>query len=223
MSAQAYAQSREIDHAAIRATRIVTAIRITETITLEGRLDEPAWKRAVPATDFFQKLPDNGAPASERTEVRFLYDDDNLYIGAICFDSDLARELIKDLKEDFDFSTTDLLQVLIDSLHDRRSGFTFVVNPAGARRDTQVSTNGSANQDWDGVWDAKVSRDEGHWFAEYVIPFKTLRFSEAPSQEWGVNRERHSSADLTRLGPVLESAIHCAHGSVGFHLSVSSS
>lgn len=108
----------------------------------------------------------------------------------ICFDSDPARLLIKDLQEDFDFGTTDLVQLLIDSLHDGRSGFTLVVNPGGARRDLQVSNNGTTNQDWDGVWDAKVSRNDEAWFVEYMIPFKTLRFSQSPSQEWGLNISR---------------------------------
>jgi hypothetical protein len=144
-------QAVEIDHDAIRATRIVTAVRITERITLDGRLDEPVWQQVAPADDFFQKLPRNGAPA------RFAYDDDNLYIGVTCFDSDPGKLLIRDLREDFDFGTTDLVQIFLDSVHDRRSGFTFVVNPAGAKRDTQISVNGGGNQDWDGVWDAKVS------------------------------------------------------------------
>ena len=84
------------------------------------------------------------------------------------------------------------MQMLIDSLHDRRSGFTFVVNPAGARRDTQVSNNGTTNQDWDGVWDAKVSRDDEAWFVEYVIPFKTLRFSRDAEPGMGA---QHQPAD----------------------------
>jgi len=185
-----HAQAVAIDHDAIRLTRIVTAVRIAEAITLDGRLDEPAWQQAAPGTDFIQKFPDNGAPSTERTEVRFLYDDDNLYVGFICFDSDPARLLIKDLREDFEFNATDLVQVFIDSLHDKRSGFAFSVNPAGAKRDTQVANADRTNQDWDGVWDAKVSRDDEAWYAEYAIPFKTLRFSNAPSQEWGVNASR---------------------------------
>ena len=189
-AALAHAQSVEIDHEAIRATRVVTAIKISEPITIDGRLDEPIWTQAPPATDFFQKLPRNGSPASERTEARFAYDDENLYVGVICFDAAPERQLIRDLQEDFNFGTTDLVQVFIDSLHDRRSGYTFVVNPGGAKRDSQVSTNGGANQDWDGVWDAKVSRDEQAWYAEFVIPFRTFRFSTAPTQEWGLNLSR---------------------------------
>jgi hypothetical protein len=183
-------QSVPIDHNAIRASRVATAVRIAEPIMLDGRLDEEAWTRAPIAGDFYQKLPDNGAPATERTDVRFLYDNDNLYVGVTCYDSEPDKLLIKDLKEDFDFGTTDLVQIFIDSLHDRRSGFTFVVNPAGARRDSQVSLTGGANMDWDGVWDAKVSMAEDAWSIEFAIPFKTLRFSSAEVQEWGVNISR---------------------------------
>jgi hypothetical protein len=178
-----------IDHDAIRASRMVTAVKITERIMLDGVLDEPVWQQAPIASDFFQKLPRNGSPATERTEVRFAYDEDNLYVGVICVEAEPDKVIIKDLKEDFDFNNTDLVQVFIDSVHDRRSGFTFVVNAAGARRDSQVSTVG-VNQDWDGVWDAKVTHGDGAWFIEFVIPFKTLRFSSAASQEWGVNLSR---------------------------------
>jgi hypothetical protein len=186
----AFAQAVQIDHDAIRATRIITAVKITEKITLDGRLDEPVWTDAPIAGDFFQKSPRNGAPSGERTEARFAYDADNLYIGVICYDSEPDKRLIRDVREDFDYINTDLLQIFIDSLHDRRSGFTFVVNPAGAKRDTQVSTMGGGNQDWDGVWDAKVSIADHAWFAEFAIPFKTLRFSGEPSQEWGLNMTR---------------------------------
>lgn len=114
-----------IDYEAVRLDKIATAIRISETITLDGHLGEPAWTVAIPATDFLQKFPSHGAPASERTEVRFLYDDDNLYVGVICFDSEPTHMVVKELKEDFDMTGTDLIQIIIDSLHDRRSGFTF--------------------------------------------------------------------------------------------------
>jgi hypothetical protein len=189
-TAPAYAQLSDAEFETIRQSRVVTAIRITEAITLDGRLEEEAWQRAVPATDFFQKLPNNGTPSTERTEVRFAYDEDNLYVGVTCFDSAPERLLIKDLREDFQFGNTDLIQLMIDSLHDGRSGFTLVVNPAGARRDTQIANNGTTNQDWDGVWDAKVSRNDAAWFVEYAIPFKTMRFTPSASQEWGLNITR---------------------------------
>ena len=177
-----------IDYATARLERIAQALRITERITIDGRLDEPAWARVEPATNFIQWEPHPGKPASERTEVRFLYDEDNLYIGARCWDSDSASLTVHELKQDFESREEDVLAVLIDSLHDRQSGFSFWTNPAGARRDVQIfQDDAQRSVDWDGVWDVKVTTDETGWAAEFVIPFKTLRFSNSPQQEWGLN------------------------------------
>ena len=179
-----------IDYDAIRLEKIVTAVRITEKISIDGHLDEQAWQLASPATGFIQWAPRPGEPATERTEVRFIYDDENLYVGAICYDSEPSNFVISGLKEDFTFAESDNVAMVIDSLHDRRSGFQFGVNPAGAKRDSQVSNNGQFNNDWDGVWDVKTSVNDEGWIAEFVIPFKTLRFSQSESQEWGINLSR---------------------------------
>ncbi len=179
-----------IDFETAHLSRVVTAIRITEKITLDGRLDEPAWQLALPAADFVERLPRLGAAAPEKSEARFLYDDDNLYVGFVCFDSDMAHMVVNELKEDFNFIESDSVTVAIDSLHDRRTGFLFTTNPAGAKRDMQVTNDGSYNVDWDSVWDVKVSQNKDSWIAEYMIPFKTLRFSNSQSQEWGLNLAR---------------------------------
>jgi hypothetical protein len=178
------------DNEAVRLSKIAVATRITEKITLDGYLNEAAWDLAPPITDFHQFRPNNGEPASERTEARILYDDYNLYVGFRCFDSDAASIVINDLKEDFNFMESDTANVIIDGLHDRRSAFNFNVNAGGGRRDMQISNDIQTNPDWDGVWDAKVSRNEEGWIAEFVIPFKTLRFSDSPTQEWGLNLGR---------------------------------
>ena len=180
----------ESEYEAVRQTRILTAVRITDKILLDGRLDEPAWALAVPATDFIQRIPDSGSPSGERTEVRVLYDDDNLYFGVMLYDSQPERILVKELKKDFDLNGTDQTQVIIDSLHDGQGGFSLTVNPAGARRDNHLSSVGGGNLDWDAVWDAKTQRTAEGWIAEYVVPFKSLRFSTAPSQEWGIQFTR---------------------------------
>jgi hypothetical protein len=180
----------ESEFEAVRVQKIITAVRITERITLDGQFEEPAWSLAAPGTDFYQRLPRTGAPASDRTEVRVLYDDDNLYVGIICFDTEPERIVIKELKEDFDINGTDMVQLIIDSLHDRRSAFALSVNAAGARRDTQVSETGVSNNDWDGVWEVKTGRTAQGWTLEYAVPFKTLRFSNAAVQEWGLQIAR---------------------------------
>ena len=183
------AGSPPIDPETAHLTRFVTAVRITDEITVDGYLDEPAWDRAVPATDFVQWRPFHGELATQQTEARFLYDEDNLYVGFICFDDDIANRVVNEMREDFFFLATDGISIAIDSLNDDRSGFLFGTNPAGAKRDMQIAEN-SMNSDWDGVWDAKVSTNNEGWIAEFVIPFKTLRFTDPPSQEWGVNIHR---------------------------------
>ena len=180
--------SGDIDYEAIRAGRIARATAIEAPITLDGKLDEAVWDLAAPATDFYQWQPNPGAPGTERTEVRFLYDQDNLYVGFFCFDSDPDGVMVNELKEDFQGQESDGVIVVIDGLHDRRSGFVFTTNPAGAKRDFQASNDGSTmNMDWDGVWDVATTTNEQGWIAEFVIPFKTLRFSDEEQQEWGLN------------------------------------
>jgi hypothetical protein len=179
------------EYEAVRQTKIVDAVRISEPITLDGRLEEPGWRTASPATDFIQQSPYPGEPATQRTEVRFLYDEANLYIGVTCFQSADAPLVIGDITQDFNFGQSDALNVILDTLHDRRSGFMFMTNPGGARRDGQTfNDGGGGNIDWDGVWDVKTGRFADGWIAEFQIPFKTVRFSSSPSQEWGFNITR---------------------------------
>ena len=178
-----------IDYEAVRLTKIVTAVRSNEKIAVDGRLEEPAWKIAIPATDFITLLPRPGEPSSERTEVRFVYDDNNLYIGFICFDAN-PKDNVVVLRKDFQSQESDGVSITIDSLHDRRTGFQFGTNPAGAKRDSQISNNGTFNNDWEGAWDVKVTVNDESWIAEFVIPFKTLRFTKETVQEWGVNLSR---------------------------------
>ena len=185
------AQSTPIDYEAVRLAKVITAIRISEGIVLDGRLDEAVWQTVGPATDFIQNQPRPGEPARFRTEVRFLYDDTNLYVGVTCFQPADTPIVLNDLVNDFNFGQSDALNLILDTLHDRRSGFMFMTNPGGARRDGQTSNDGgSGNIDWDGVWDVKVTVQEDGWIAEFVIPFTTFRFSNAPNQEWGLNLGR---------------------------------
>src|SRR6185295_15280055 len=131
-----------IDYDAVRATKIVRAVRITERISIDGSLNEPAWKLASPATGFTQWTPNPGEPSPEPSEVRFLYDDDNLYIGFHSWDSDMAHRTVTELREDFSPTNSDVATLVIDSLHDRQSGYQFATNAAGAKRDAQISNDG---------------------------------------------------------------------------------
>jgi hypothetical protein len=198
-SASTPSTANPIDYATARLERVMHAKRITGRINIDGRLDEPEWEGAQMATDFIQWEPNPGQPATDRTEARFLYDANKLYVGIRAFDDRPDEIVVSELKKDFEANDGDTVGVFIDSLHDRQSGFSFQTNPAGARRDVQVSRDGDQiNMDWDGVWEVKTTRDEKGWTAEFEFPFKTLRFADASEQEWGLNllrRVRHRNQD----------------------------
>ena len=180
----------QIDFATAYQDKKITAVYIEEkSIVIDGELDEPQWNRAGLAKDFIQSEPYSGKPASEPTEVRLLYDRQNLYVGVYCFDSEGKKGLIvQDMARDFSSSGGDLFQVVFDTFDDDRNGFAFGTNPKGAKRDLQVGGDGlSFNRDWDAVWHIKAKLTDRGWQAEFAIPFKTLRFRPGESQVWGVN------------------------------------
>src|SRR5215467_7916833 len=182
---------KDIDYEAIRLERRLHAVKITEKITIDGRLDEAAWDDAVRATQFTQKEPEEGESASERTEVAVLYDNENLYFGVVANDSDAHRVIISELKKDFSVDTGDSFQIVLDTFHDERNAYHFIINPAGAKWDAQIANEGrEVNQSWDGVWYVKSRIGDNGWTAEIAIPFKTLKFPRAPVQIWGINFQR---------------------------------
>jgi hypothetical protein len=179
--------SDSIDYATVRFDRVIRARRINQSVSIDGRLSEDVWEVAESANHFVQQNPHPGIRASNDTDVRFLYDDDNLYVGVRCWDAD-TDHLRFELEKDFSGVQNDMVGIFLDSLHDQQSGFYFGTNPGGARHDFQASGDDSQrNNDWDGVWDVQVTIDEAGWTAEFRIPFKTLRFSEEVQQEWGLN------------------------------------
>jgi hypothetical protein len=160
--------------------REVVAYHTDSPIVLDGVLDEPAWAEAEPATDFIQREPLQGEPATEKTEIRILYDDEAIYFGVSAFESEPDRIIINSLKEDFGIGDNDGVSFYIDTFNDDRNSYGFYINPAGAKRDVQSVDQGSV----------KTSITEEGWFAEVRIPFKSLRFSEARVQTWGINFQR---------------------------------
>jgi hypothetical protein len=170
----------------------LTAVRLTAPLQLDGVLDDEAWREAPKADGFVQSEPYEGQPSTERTDVKVLYDRENLYIGVTCYDSEPGRVRVNALREDFDPEDADYVQVILDTYHDRRSGFLFVTNPMGARRDAQVTDEGrTVNVDWDTVWEARAQSNAEGWTAEIAIPFKSLSFDrDRAVQIWGLNVAR---------------------------------
>ncbi len=183
--------AKDINYEAIRLERRLRAVKITEKITIDGRLDEPAWAGASRAIEFTQREPDEGESASEKTEVAVLYDSENLYFGVIAHDSEAGRVIISELKKDFTVETGDSFQIVLDTFHDQRNAYQFITNPAGAKWDAQIANEGrEVNQSWDGVWYVKTHIGDDGWTAEIAIPFKTLKFPRTPGQTWGINFQR---------------------------------
>jgi len=171
---------------------IVPAQRAMEAIQVDGRLDEAAWTTAEVVSGFTQVDPEEGEPVSEGTEARVLFDDEAIYIGVRLHDREPVSARLG--RRDMELLDSDWLGVVIDSYHDHRTAFSFDVNPAGVQRDAVKSMGaGGREQDdmsWDPVWEAKTTKDDGGWTAEYRIPFSQLRFSEAESPVWGIQIER---------------------------------
>ncbi len=181
----------QINYDSARLERQLKPFRTTETITLDGRLDEPAWNQAPVATEFVQNEPQVDNPASEETEVRVLYDSENLYFGVYAYDAEPSRIIISDLRKDFSRNNGDSFEVVLDTFQDRRNGYQFAINPAGAKWDAQMTNEGrQTNNNWDGVWNVKTRIVEDGWIAEIAIPFKTLKFRKEELQNWGINFQR---------------------------------
>ena len=166
-----------------RGIRSVPVGRLSGTIQLDGVLDEAAWSEAVPAAALTQRDPDEGAPPTERTEIRVLLGADALYVGAHLFDSDPARIRALLTRRDAE-SESDRFTVELDSRFDRRTAFVFEVNPRGVRRDGIVQAD-TVDYSPDPVWDAVVKQDGSGWSAEMRIPLSQLRFNRG-GDTWGV-------------------------------------
>ncbi len=184
--------SAVLRHANGRIPPRMAAIRVASaTPQIDGRLDDAVWAQAEPATAFRQQVPRDGDPATERTEVRILYDDDAVYVGARMYDADPAR-IVAQLGRRDGSTQSDLFEVDFDSYHDHRTSFQFYVNPLGVRQDRVASNDfAGGDQAWDPVWEAAAQRDSLGWTAEIRIPLSQLRFPHAASQVWGVNFFRY--------------------------------
>lgn len=163
--------------------------RVAGALRLDGRLDDAAWADAVPITSFTQRDPAEGQPASFPTVVRFVAADDALWIGVEATDPDPSGIRRVQRRRDADLGTDDLVSVMLSPMEDRRSGFVFTVNPAGAMYDAEILTFESENSAWDGVWDARATVTERGWVAELRIPWATLRYRPDVAT-WGANIRR---------------------------------
>ena len=167
------------------------AFRTYQSIEIDGELTEPDWQKATPIRRFIQFEPDAGAPLTEATEVRILYDERHIYFGFVCSEPDRSKIIANKMRRDTMLWDNDNVFVLLDTYNDRRSGFFFRVNPLGAREDVAIMDSGdSRNENWNAVWDCRSKINGDNWTTEIAIPFSQLRFKGEETLTWGLNLGR---------------------------------
>ena len=186
-----------------------TAVEVTESPSIDGRLDEAVWRRAVPMTGFTQRVPYDGRPASEATEVRILFDAEAIYVGVWAFDRRADAITHGERIRDYEVNQSDAVVFVLDTYNDDQNGFVFGTTPTGIEYDGQVANEGRGggrfqgggfnsrrrfqsgsgggfNKNWDGSWTVATTTDGDGWYAEFRIPFNTLRYASGDGA-WGFN------------------------------------
>jgi hypothetical protein len=186
-----------------------TSRAVSTPPVIDGRLTDSAWHNAVPVSGFIQRELHEGQPVTERTEVRIITDGQALYVGAALYDTDPSGIIPGAQVRDGDITKSDYFGILLDTYRDRQNGFVFTTTPAAIEYDAQVVNEGEGggvqvpgqtaamagalggfNVNWDGTWTVATSVDSAGWYAEFRIPFTTLRFGPGDTQTWGLNLVR---------------------------------
>jgi hypothetical protein len=168
--------------------KTIGALRINSTIKIDGFLEEEAWKEAPIAKDFVQNNPYPGKPASQQTEVKILYDDVALYVGATMYD--LGNDaILRQLSKRDQTDNTDVFAIYLDTYNDRLNAFQFMVTASGVQVDIRLSPAGN-DVNWNAVWYSEARIDESNWYVEMKIPFSAIRFPKKDEQVWGINFQR---------------------------------
>ena len=165
---------------------------------IDGKLDDDCWSKAALAKDFRQSRPEEGAPATEKTEVRICRDDRALYVGVRCFDSQPDKIRAGVMQRDAPVKGDDYFFILLDPFQRSREGYYFRTNANGAKGEALINSDMRRPQmDWDTIWEVRSQRDELGWTAEFAIPFRSIPF-DSTSDEWGINFGRWFSRNQER-------------------------
>ena len=181
------------------------AVRVDDPLNIDGELNESIYTRVTAMSDFIQNDPDEGALATERTEVWILFDDDHIYVVARCWETRPDRIIASEMRRDnVRIVRDDNFAWSFDTFYDRRNVVLFEVSAVGGRLDAQLTDESRINLDWNPVYDVSVGRFDGGWIMEAALPFKSLRYRSAGPQVWGfqarrVNRWKNESSYLTAL------------------------
>jgi len=191
------ASARSHGQSAPAAPRIANAARVNRAPRLDGTLNDPLWQAAAPITDFRQREPAEGEPATESTAVRILYTRRAVYFGIVCSDSRPAQIVATELRRDLSQALDDYFEIIIDSTHDHRNAYVFEINPRGTQRDGVITEEQAGDMygddfdpGWDGVWTSAARVTAQGWTATIEIPFTTLNFMQSRNVVWGINFKR---------------------------------
>ena len=197
---------------AATAGKAASAIPVETPPTIDGDvLGDPVWAAVAPISGFRQSAPDEGQPATERTEVRVVFTDDTIFFGIVCYDRDPSAIIMTDSRRDSSMNNADSFQMILDTFSDQQNGFIFGTTPAGQEYDGQVTDEGGGrslfgggggggfsrgsgggfNLNWDGAWQVRTTITDVGWSAEFAIPFRTIRYPAREEQSWGVNFQRN--------------------------------
>jgi hypothetical protein len=186
--------------------RTITAVRIETQLRIDGVLNEPEWNLAKSSPRFTQVEPHQGAPSSFETTVRVLYNKQFLYVGIFSQDS-TGKKAIRatDFKRDFDYLAHDLVTLTFDGFNDQRNAMCFATNAYGVQRDYLAFDDLYFDVDWDGLWRVRATRTDSGWYAEFAIPWQTLRYRMTADsvQSWGFNvyRNRRLTNEISAFSP----------------------
>ncbi|MGB5653202.1 MAG: DUF5916 domain-containing protein, partial [Robiginitalea sp.] len=180
----------------------ITASRVQGMIAVDGRLDEPDWGLAVPISDFFRVEPVQGGPITNPTEVRILYDEKNVYFGVFAKDVlGLKGIRMQDLSRDFNGLENDVFGIQIDAQNTKQYAVSFQTTPYGNQQDVQNFNDNNRDEDWNALWRVRTQRTELGYYAEFAIPFKSIRYdkpAEGVPVEWGITFFRLARKDFEK-------------------------
>ncbi|MBP6793808.1 MAG: carbohydrate binding family 9 domain-containing protein [Saprospiraceae bacterium] len=189
----------------------VQAIATSENIKVDGKLNESSWLQAPEITDFFRMEPRQGGPVKYSTSVKIVYDHAYIYFGVFCKDTVGKKGIrVQDLRRDFVFSENDNFYISIDAQNTKRFCLTFFTTPYGNQRDAQVFDDALRDADWDALWKVRTQIVDSGWYAEYAIPFSTIRYDKSHEQDsvrWGITFSRLARREYeqTSFPPVPQS------------------
>ena len=173
-------------------TPTIRAVRTTQPPTIDAVLDEPFWQEIEPVTDFRQRVPVDGAPSSERTELRVAFDENYLYFAVVLHDSDPGGIRRSILHREGRIDQDDNIRIGLDTYHDKRNAYIFEINPFGTQGDALITDESMtlADWNWEGVYESQGRITEEGWVVEAAVPFTTIRFSDEDAPEMGILMER---------------------------------